>query len=50
MIVTLVVYYIIQHSSSSGSGSGSSNLPYVPGELHMESETEGCLYPCGGAI
>jgi hypothetical protein len=21
-------------------------LPYAPGELQMESETEGCLYPC----
>jgi hypothetical protein len=26
------------------------NLPYAPGELQMESETEGCLYPSGGAI
>jgi hypothetical protein len=25
-------------------------LPYAPGELQMEPETEGCLYPCGGAI
>jgi hypothetical protein len=25
-------------------------LTYAPGELHMEPETEGCLYPCGGAI
>jgi hypothetical protein len=22
-------------------------LPYAPGELQMESETEGCLYPYG---
>jgi hypothetical protein len=26
------------------------NLWYAPGELQMESETEGCLYPCGAAI
>jgi hypothetical protein len=26
------------------------DLPYAPGELQMESETEGCLHPCGGAI
>jgi hypothetical protein len=26
------------------------NLRYAPGEHQMESETEGCLYPCGGAI
>jgi hypothetical protein len=25
-------------------------IPYVPGELQMEPKTEGCLYPCGGAI
>jgi hypothetical protein len=25
-------------------------LLYAPRELHMESETEGCLYPCGGGI
>jgi hypothetical protein len=25
-------------------------LPYAPGELQMESETEGCLNPCGGHI
>jgi hypothetical protein len=25
-------------------------LPYAPGELQMDSETEDCLYPCGGAI
>jgi hypothetical protein len=25
-------------------------LPYAPGKLQMESKTEGCLYPCGGAI
>jgi hypothetical protein len=25
-------------------------LPYAPGELQMESEMVGCLYPCGGAI
>jgi hypothetical protein len=24
-------------------------LPYVPGGVHMESETEGCLHPRGGA-
>jgi hypothetical protein len=26
------------------------NFPYAPGELQMEPEMEGCLYPCGGAI
>jgi hypothetical protein len=25
-------------------------LPSAPGELQMETETEGCLYPCGEAI
>jgi hypothetical protein len=25
-------------------------LLYAPGELQMEPETKGCLYPCGGAI
>jgi hypothetical protein len=47
MIMILVLYIDIDNNNNNDNNN---NLPYAPGELQMEPETEGCLNSCGGAI